>query len=60
MLNLFTPPQNTRSKNLKAEKPNLKKLRNFSFCKNSKFKKSWAGELRSLNSSKATKKTCKK
>ena len=59
MLNLFTPLQNTRSKNLRVEKPNYKIYETFPSVKIPKIWNSWAGELRSLNSSKAAKKHVK-
>ena len=59
MLNLFTPLQNTRSKNLRVEKPNYKIYETFPSVKIPKIWNSWAGDLRSLNSSKAAKKHVK-
>ena len=59
MLNFLTPLQNTRSKCLRVEKPNYKIYETFPSVKIPKIWNSWAGELRSLNSSKAVKKYVK-
>ncbi len=55
MLNLFTPLQNSRSKNLRVEKPNYKIYETLPSVKIPNIWNSWAGELRLLTSSKAAK-----